>query len=67
MSDIIGHNEPLVKIACNSCEHFNFEDFKTASCTAFKNIPNEILRGKNMHTKPLKEQKNNIVFEPIKK
>jgi len=64
MSDIIGHNEPLVKIACNTCKH-NLGD---GTCTAFpKRIPDEIFSGKNMHTKPLPGQKNKIVYEPIKK
>jgi hypothetical protein len=64
MSDIIGHNEPLVKIACNSCKHINREDFKHFSCSAFTDIPKDILSGYNMHTKPVEGQKNNIVYEP---
>ncbi|MCX6236374.1 MAG: cytoplasmic protein [Bacteroidia bacterium] len=67
MSDVIGHNEPLVKIACNSCDHYNFEDFEHFSCAAFNDIPKEILSGKNMHTKPLPNQGNDIVYKPIKK
>ena len=67
MSDIIGHNEPLVKVACNICKHYNREDWKHFSCKAFEDIPKEILRGKNDHSKPLPGQKNNIVFEPSKK
>ena len=66
MSDIIGHNEPLVKIACNYCKHFDFENMKAFSCDAFDNIPDEILSGDNQHSKPLPGQGNNIVFEPIK-
>ena len=65
MSDIIGHNEPLVKVACNNCKHFDFNDLDSFSCKAFKSIPDEILRGKNMHTKPLPGQENNIVFEAV--
>jgi hypothetical protein len=67
MSDIIGHNEPLVKIACNTCKHLHGDNMEAFSCDAFDNIPKEILSGKNMHTKPLPGQKNKIVFEPIKK
>ncbi len=67
MSDIIGHNEPLVKIACNICKHFNFDDLDGFSCSAFDVIPDIILSGKNKHTKPLPGQGNDIVFEPIKK
>ena len=65
MSDIIGYNEPLVKIACNNCKHKNWKNLNAFSCKAFDNIPNEILRGKNMHTKPLPGQENNIVFESV--
>jgi len=32
-------------------------------CKAFKEIPIEILRGENEHSKPLKGQENNLVFE----
>jgi hypothetical protein len=35
------------------------------SCMAFDKIPNEILLGENNHNKPLKNQNNDIVFEPI--
>lgn len=63
MSDIIGHNEPLKKIICNLCKHVILGTF---SCDAFNDIPNEITSGKNNHSKPLKGQKNNIVFEPKK-
>ena len=67
MSDIIGHDEPLVKIACNNCKHFKFI-IGEITCDAFRNrIPDIILCGDNMHTKPLPDQGNDIVFEPIKK
>ena len=65
MSDIIGHNEPIVEIVCNSCVHYNVSDFKHFSCAAFNDIPKEILSGKNMHLKPLIEQKNNIIFDKL--
>ena len=64
MSDIIGNNEPLVKIACRSCKHYNRYNMKGFSCTAFLVIPDVILLGENQHTKPLPEQGNDIVFEP---
>ena len=67
MSDIIGYNEPLVKIACNNCKHHHWANLDSFSCDAFDNIPKVILSGDNMHTKPLPGQGNNIVFEPIKK
>ena len=66
MSDIIGNNEPLVKVACNKCRHYNLNDFEHFSCSAFEDIPDEILNGNNKHTKLLPGQKNDTVFEPIK-
>jgi len=45
----------------------DIEDDYVNFCKAFSDeIPNEILIGDNKHTKPLKDQKNDIVFEPIK-
>lgn len=47
---------------CNTCKnHIN-----GIKCRAFDSIPDEILFGKNDHSKPLKEQSNDIVFEPLK-
>jgi len=66
MSDIIGHNEPLIKIPCRTCKHYNREDMKHFSCLAFDDIPKEILNGDNMHSSPLEGQKNKIVYEPKK-
>ena len=65
MSDIIGTNEPLIKIQCNNCTHYNRENPNTASCAAFKIIPDDILNGDNKHLTPTKTQSNNIVFDPI--
>jgi hypothetical protein len=45
-------------LICFKCKNFN-----TNGCLAFENIPDEIISGKNKHTKPLPGQKNNIVFE----
>lgn len=43
-----------------------FFDVVNINCKAFKNgIPKEILNGSNDHSKPLKDQGNDIVFEPI--
>jgi hypothetical protein len=48
---------------CFNCTHFNIE---TSTCKAFtKEIPFEILNGENNHSKPLPEQENDIVFEPV--
>ena len=52
------------KFLCLKCKHYDF-DWK---CAAFPNgIPQEISVGENDHSKPLKNQKNKIVFEPINK
>ena len=53
-----------LKIICEKCNHFT--PLK-GGCKAFNDIPNEILSGENDHSKPLKDQKNEIVFEPKKK
>lgn len=50
---------------CTKCKHYHTDD---NYCDAFPKgggIPYEILEGDNDHSKPLPEQKNNIVFEPI--
>ena len=50
---------------CIDCKNYNLDK---GNCKAFpKGIPDEIYLGDNDHAKPLKEQTNNIVFEPIKK
>jgi len=52
-----------VKLICSSCKHFDRAD---GNCTAFPDgIPDEILSGENNHSKPLPEQGNDIVFEPV--
>lgn len=49
--------------SCIFCKHgFNMINF---TCKAFpKEIPDEILAGKDLHHVPFKEQKNDIVFKP---
>lgn len=55
----------ILEPICFNCKHF---DIETSTCKAFPiEIPDEILSGENDHSKPLPEQKNNIVFEPIVK
>lgn len=49
------------KLICFNCKNFD----PIEGCKAFEDIPEEILDGSNDHKKPLKGQKNNIVFEPI--
>ena len=54
---------------CTSCKHFVAEEKKYNKCGAFPvspGIPWEIVSGQNDHSKPLKNQKNNIVFEKLK-
>ncbi len=53
----------MFDIVCNSCIHKDELDW---SCKAFDKIPDIILTGENDHSKPLPEQKNDIVFEKIK-
>jgi hypothetical protein len=53
-----------VNLVCFRCK--NFRRFK-GGCLAFPNgIPNEITSGQNEHSKPLKGQRNKIVFEQMK-
>jgi hypothetical protein len=48
---------------CFVCKNYT----NNLKCKAFPDgIPDEILTGKNDHTKPTKDQKNNIVFKEIK-
>lgn len=64
MSDIVGKNEPVTKVACRSCKHFYREIMTVTSCAAFDRIPSEILSGENQHKTPLPGQGNEVVFEP---
>lgn len=53
-----------VNFVCFNCEHFTDE---APGCKAFPDgIPEEITSGKNKHRKPLKGQKNDIVFKRAK-
>jgi hypothetical protein len=65
MSDIFSNENPITEVVCNNCKHYNREDFKHFSCTAFEDIPKSILLGAK-HDKLLPGQDNNIVFEPLK-
>lgn len=47
---------------CLLCK--NYQD--NGKCLAFPDgIPENILRGEDEHSKPLPEQNNNLVFEPV--
>lgn len=49
---------------CMECKHYIID----RTCNAFPDyIPDEIWEGKDDHSKPLPEQDNDIVFEPIEK
>ena len=53
-----------VDLVCFKCK--NFRRFR-GGCLAFPaGIPDQITSGQNEHSKPLKGQRNKIVFEPIK-
>ena len=54
-------------MSCLGCNNFNFKNWKRgASCKAFpKGIPRIIANGEVDHSKPLPDQGNDIVFEPI--
>lgn len=53
-----------VNLVCFRCK--NFRRFK-GGCLAFpEGIPDEITSGQNEHSKPLKGQRNKIVFEQMK-
>jgi hypothetical protein len=54
------------KPQCEDCKHL-FNDKPGYFCKAFPDgIPDEITEGEVSHTDPLPNQKNDIVFEPIK-
>jgi hypothetical protein len=49
------------QLICFNCKHkFEF----SLGCSAFEDIPEEIIET-NSHSKPLQEQTNEIVFEPL--
>lgn len=50
-----------VEPICINCKHY---DLEKSTCSAFpEQIPDEIYLGDNDHSKPLPDQKNEIVFE----
>lgn len=62
MSDIVTNENTFYDPICNRCKN----KLTGLKCKAFDVIPDSILTGKENHNKPLPEQENNIVFEPIK-
>lgn len=48
---------------CQSCKHY----WGDQNCEAFPGgIPQGIFRGQETHDEPTKEQKNKLVFTPVK-
>ena len=76
----MGNIPPPSPKTCLTCKHYRgtitineveekdyyLEGELHHTCAAFKIIPEEISEGKNLHRKPLPEQENDIVYEPIK-
>jgi hypothetical protein len=57
-----------INIKCFECKNGGNLWGITPKCKAFQNgIPREIIYEGQPHTKPLPDQNNDIVFEPIKK
>lgn len=55
----------IIEPICFKCKHYNVEK---GTCKAFANeIPDAIYIGDNDHSKPLPNQENNIIFEPLYK
>lgn len=64
MINILKEIMEAFNLVCFKCKHM--ENWDGFGCEAFPNgIPDEIVSGHNKHTKPLPDQGNNIVFEPI--
>lgn len=62
----INDRHQYYKVYLSVCSHCVLFDVVNINCKAFKNgIPVEILNGSNDHSKPLKGQNNDIVFESI--
>lgn len=54
----------MIILNCSNCKNYLGDN----TCLAFPDgIPDEILNGDNDHSKPLPNQDNDIVFEPIDK
>ena len=51
-----------IDLVCFKCKHWRGI---LGGCNAFDEIPDEITSGENKHSKPLPEQENDLVFEPI--
>jgi hypothetical protein len=56
-SDIAYSKQPV----CNNCKN----KLRGLQCRAFDRIPDDILYGRSEHKKPYKDQKNDLIYEPI--
>lgn len=52
----------VTELICMNCKHFR--EFE-GGCDAFPDGIPEIIIETNEHNKPLPEQKNNIIYEPL--
>ena len=59
-SKFVSSGDTFTYPVCNDCKYH----LGGAECAAFKRIPDDILEGRNPHTKPTIRQKNEIVFSP---
>jgi len=60
--------KPTDSLICLSCKYYLEVDEKTRKpiCVAFLDgIPDEIINGENEHSKPLKDQDNDLVYTEI--
>jgi hypothetical protein len=52
---------------CMTCIHYILDIGEIPKCDAFQNgIPEEIWNGDKEHAEPVKNQGNDLVFEPLK-
>ncbi|MCD6017271.1 MAG: hypothetical protein K0S53_392 [Bacteroidetes bacterium] len=51
----------MENIRCINCKNY----VGGLICLAFETIPEEILTGENDHEKPLPNQDNDIIYEPL--
>ena len=62
MSDIVSDVNTFSEPVCNNCQHY--EGFGV--CKAFLDIPDDIIDGKNNHSKIIKGQIGDFIFKKIK-
>ncbi|MBF0234984.1 MAG: hypothetical protein HQK65_18400 [Desulfamplus sp.] len=60
MSDIVGRNESLQILPCNSCIHYLYDG--SGACKAFDRIPKEITFGQLVHNRIVSGQKGGFIY-----